>query len=157
MQNDCNMNNLKGMLFRNYGGFADKRFKDLSKANSFFVDDRTREDTKANGWMKYYFCGLYVRVLSGSEIRLNITGNVPVSEEVKLAVYSTGSVWTCGNIEMELQPVKMTRLTTMSIAIAGCAREGGNARARKSSEMWVRTSKSLVGLRELLVGVWANR
>lgn len=73
---------LKKLLFDTYGGFADKRIKDLSKGNIFIVDDRTRDDEGARG-LYSSFCMIFADVRSNNEVAVRLQGNVPIGGQVQ--------------------------------------------------------------------------
>lgn len=74
---------LKEILFQNYGGFSDKRIKDLKKSSRFIVDDRTEQDYGANKKLYFVFCSIFVEVLSDDEVQVRLIGNVPISSEIE--------------------------------------------------------------------------
>ena len=77
------MRALKKILFQAYGGFADKRIKDLDKSDRFIVDDRDEPDLGANRKLFSYFCMIFAEVRSNDGVTVNLYGNIPVSKDVE--------------------------------------------------------------------------
>lgn len=73
---------LKKIMFDAYDGFADKRFKDLTKASRFIVDGRTHNDIAADGSVYGWFCSMFLDVVDGSQVELTIL-NIPQSAAVE--------------------------------------------------------------------------
>ena len=73
---------LKRKLFDEYGGFADKRIRNLNKGQRFIVDDRSSGDFGAQG-LYSYFCSIFVDVMSGDKVKVVLSGNVPVNQGVR--------------------------------------------------------------------------
>jgi len=77
------MRALKRILFDAYGGFADKRIKDLDKSSRFIIDDRSDSDIGADKKLLSYFCMISAEVKSNEAVSIILIGNVPVGKDVK--------------------------------------------------------------------------
>jgi hypothetical protein len=77
------MDMLKSILFSEYNGFADKRIKNLAKGSRFIIDDRSTGDFGADRGLLSYFCSIFADVISQTEVKVNLYGNVPFSSEVE--------------------------------------------------------------------------
>lgn len=66
------MNNLKQYLFNKYGGFADKRIKNIEKGTIFIIDDRNISDFDARGQLYYWFCMIFVEVIDKDNIKVSL-------------------------------------------------------------------------------------
>jgi hypothetical protein len=73
---------LKRKLFDSYGGFSDKRIKNLEKGEHFIIDDRSDRDFGADRALYSYFCSMIAVVLENDKVKVVLSGNVPVSQEV---------------------------------------------------------------------------
>jgi len=78
------MNKIKRYLFNQYGGFGDKRIKDINKDYPFKIDDQTEHDNHDQ------FCGVFVRVIDDTNFELDLTNNAPPSPRIKALVESKG-------------------------------------------------------------------
>ena len=76
------MNEFKKYLFNRYGGFGDKRVKDINKDYPFKIDDQTDGDNHDR------FCGIFVRVIDDANFELDLTNNAPTSPKIKELVES---------------------------------------------------------------------
>lgn len=77
------MSRLKRTLFDEYNGFADKRIKRLDRGSTFIVDDRAESDVGADRHLLSYFCMIFAEVLSATEVKVSLCGNVPIGEGVR--------------------------------------------------------------------------
>ena len=73
---------LKSHLLKAYGGFADKRIKNLDKGNCFIADDRSRTDFAADKNLYPWFCKIFVSVVAPAVVEVLLAGNVPSGGEV---------------------------------------------------------------------------
>ncbi len=78
------MYQFKKYLFDAYGGFGDKRVKDITKDYSFKIDDQDTDDKHE------YFCGIFVKVIEGSKFELHLTNNAPFNSKIKSMVKAKG-------------------------------------------------------------------
>ena len=74
---------LKRALFTEYGGFADKRYKDLTRNLPFIVDDRTDGDKDARGQLFHWFCLIFVEVEGEEAIKVTLRGEIPENRTVQ--------------------------------------------------------------------------
>jgi hypothetical protein len=68
---------LKKMLFEAYGGFADKRLKNLERDAAFVIDDRSDGDYDARGQLFLWFCQIFATVEDGDSVEVEFRGGVP--------------------------------------------------------------------------------
>jgi hypothetical protein len=73
---------LKQHLFDEYSGFADKRIKNLDKADTFIVDDRGDTDNASDGSLYSYFCMIFAKVVSPDTVEVQLIGNIPMGPAV---------------------------------------------------------------------------
>lgn len=80
---------LKKHLFNNYGGFSDKRIKDLKKSSRFKIDDFGQQDTSER------FCHIFVDVIDNTtNFVLCLANNAPISPEIEELISSNGGELT---------------------------------------------------------------
>jgi hypothetical protein len=72
---------LKQVLFNAYGGFADKRIKNLERGKLFIVDDRTRSDEDAAGKLFLWFCQVLAEVIDGDTVKIIVSVAAATSGE----------------------------------------------------------------------------
>jgi len=139
---------LKKFLFNEYGGFADKRVKDISKDYSFKIDDQSSSDVQDQ------FCGIFVLVLNSDQIELSLSNNAPISTNIKkLLKTQKGSFWTIGyrsHIKVELSVSDMKFIKQLSQEIAGLVSPGKKYKNPNWKWLCPRTSKSLNRLAKAL-------
>lgn len=75
-------------MYSEYGGFADKRIKNLQKSSTFIVDDRSPRDIGADKRLFSYFCMIFTDVISEIQVKVRLIGNVPISPNVTLWIKS---------------------------------------------------------------------
>ena len=71
------MYEFKKYLFAAYGGFGDKRVKDITKDYPFKIDGQGNDDSHE------HFCGIFVRVTDGKKFELHLTNNAPINSKIK--------------------------------------------------------------------------
>ena len=106
---------LKAHLFDAYGGFADKRIKDLAKSNRFIVDDRKQGDIGADGKLYSSFCSIFARVTANDTLEVTLHGNVPTSSAVEGWAQSCGAKLAIG--------IESTLTVTLGLGEVGRVRE----------------------------------
>jgi hypothetical protein len=77
------MSHLKKAFFSEYGGFADKRIKNLDKGSTFIIDDRSSRDIGADRRLYSYFCAMFADVSSDTQVHIRLVGNVPLDSAVR--------------------------------------------------------------------------
>ncbi len=65
---------LKRKLFDEYGGFADKRIKNLDKGERFIIDDRSPTQDFGSQRLYSYFCAIFADVISEVKLELFYLG-----------------------------------------------------------------------------------
>ncbi len=103
---------LKSHLFEEYGGFADKRIKNLSKSNRFIVDDRDKQcDYGANNELYSWFCPIIIEVNEDSSIQV-LLFNFPTSRKILGWINAGNAIIqdsTCLVITVGLQETSLLR------------------------------------------------
>ncbi len=78
------MYQFKKYLFDEYGGFGDKRVKDITKDCPFKIDDQSKDDKPE------HFCGIFISVVEGTIFELHLTNNAPFNSKLKKMIESKG-------------------------------------------------------------------
>jgi len=155
------MSALKKILFDEYGGFADKRIKDIDKGNKFIVDDRDDSDIGANGKLLSYFCMIFVEVLSNEKVFVELYGNIPIGKTVKnwLAKkeYEIKTLPMHSILSIEINQGDQGILKELAESIESIVAPGAPRYNVKSYKyVCPRTAKSLDRLRKILDKAWEN-
>jgi hypothetical protein len=95
---------LKAFLFDAYGGFADKRYKNLNLDLPFIVDDRTPNDQDSRGQLYLWFCQMFVTVEQADLVRLLIGRSLPSSPAVQAWFDDQGAEASAKGIEVRISP-----------------------------------------------------
>jgi hypothetical protein len=87
---------LKKRLFDIFGGFADKRIKNLTRSDLFICDARKKAPTDARGILFRWYCTITLRVVSGEMIHIILGSAMPINSAVsnwtnKNSIKSDGS------------------------------------------------------------------
>ena len=64
------LNVLKRKLFDEYGGFRDKRIKNLDQGERFIIDDRSPTQDFGSQGLYSYFCEIFADVISEGKVRV---------------------------------------------------------------------------------------
>ena len=84
------MSHIKRVFFDTFGGFADKRIKNLVKGKTFVVDGRSKSNLDSTGRPFATFCIILADVLSDTEVEVRLSGNIPVGKQVKAWLTTNG-------------------------------------------------------------------
>ena len=68
---------LKGRLFEAFGGFADKRIKNLAKADYFLCYDHDAAPKDAQGKLFLWFCTVGLRAVEGNLVHIHMGSAMP--------------------------------------------------------------------------------
>ncbi len=139
---------LKHFLYTKYGGFGDKRIKDISRDYPFKVDDQSNKD--AHDW----FCGIFVRVIAKDRFELSLSNNAPINSTIKSLVHSKGGKASTfdksSHIEVELSVTDIVFISDLSKLIAGLVSTGKRYKNRNWKWLCPRTAASLDRLATVL-------
>jgi hypothetical protein len=140
---------LKHFLYDKYGGFGDKRIKDISRDYPFKVDDQTDEDTHD------LFCGIFVRVKEKDRFELSLTNNAPLNTDIENLIKTKAgkALKTEGKsyIEVELSVKDVEFIKSLSQLIAEIVSSGKHYTNRNWKWLFPRTSATLDRLAKNLV------
>ncbi len=74
------INTIKERLFADFGGFADKRIKNLKKSDYFTCDENASTDPK--GKLYPWYCTIGINVISGDLVHVQLGAAMPKSYSV---------------------------------------------------------------------------
>jgi hypothetical protein len=149
---------LKEVLFKEYRGFSDRRIKRLEKGRRFTVDDRSAEDCGADGLLSY-FCAIFADVVSSTELKVTLHGNVPDSPSVQAWVQQHGARVQQGtwgrSLDVTIAHGQQASLRSLAEAIRSIVARGA-PRYSVPSYKYVcpRTARSLERLADTLDRAW---
>ena len=113
---------LKRRLFEAFGGFGDKRIKNLQKSDFFICDDRERAPRDARGQLFLWYCTVDLRVISGELVHVGMGKAMPKSAAVD-AWWAENTVegrYRLPVIPVEMgQEAKLGQLSSLIAAITG--------------------------------------
>lgn len=147
------MEELRGVLFGAYDGFADKRLKDLGRDEPFIVDDRGKGDLDAQGRLFLWFCQILVRVEAPDRVRVILRGDVPEGAGVKEWFQAHSAQHSNFGLEVVLTPADVGDLDALAKAFLAITKSRYEVKSYKY--VVPRVAKSLRRLREVLTEAWA--
>jgi hypothetical protein len=152
------MAKLKELLFKEYGGFADRRIEDIEEGHLFAVDDRAAEDNAPDGNLQAYFCMIFADVISPTRLNVVLSGNVPDSDAVRewAERYDAQStVGINGDLQLAVAKGEQSRLRELAEAIRSIVARGAPSYAVASYKyICPRTAASLERLADILDKAW---
>ena len=143
---------LKELLFATYGGFADKRIKNLDRDEPFIVDDRTDGDYDARHELYLWFCIMSVRVRDERRVTLAFRGGVPMSADVNEWIRTHGGVETNLGFEVDITPESVNNLDDLANRMLAIIKRRYEVPAYKY--VVPRTVDSIARLSKMLRGAW---
>lgn len=146
---------LKQVLFDAYGGFADKRFKNLDKGRLFIVDDRTSGDEDASGKLFLWFCQIFAEVVDHDTVKITMRGGVPVGPLVAKWFAENGVKQTNFGREFLVRRSEEQRLSELAAGFRAIVRPGARYPVKSYKFVCPRVARSLDKLREVLVRAWS--
>lgn len=150
------MDSLKRVLFHEYGGFADKRIKDLNKSDTFIADDRKPTDFGADKRLFYNFCSIFVRVQGDEKVQVELRGNVPLNSRVRQRFAELKSDLDDKNAVFSVGPGDITRMRDLAKSIKGIVAKGKRYSEKSYKFVCPRTATSLLRLADTLDRAWST-
>lgn len=144
---------LKQALYDEYGGFADKRLKNISNDAEFIVDDRTHRDFGSDKKLYPWFCMMFVRVKAKDRIHVRLLKNVPQGVRVSSWAAKHKATLEPRALCFDVTPADLQKLSELGQALVSIVEHGGYT---ESSYKYVcpRTAKSLMRLEKFLTLHW---
>jgi hypothetical protein len=157
---DPKLRELKQRLFDTYGGFIDKRTKNLAKGDTFIIDDRRKTDFDEHGHAYSSLCVATARVRDAKTVELHLQGNTPVNEEIRRQAPALGASISWGErptLDMEVTPGKLHRLEDLATQVQSIVRRGApEYSVRSYKHACPRTAKTLRRLKKILKQQWGS-
>ena len=153
------MRQIKQALLNEYGSFSDKRIKNIDRGSSFIVDDRGPGDIGADKQLFSYFCRIFAEVVSPTEVKVSLDGNVPTGASLRQWLLSHAADFSAGDLHQHLTVVVQKggvgRLSSLASAFRAIVMPGA-ARYDSPNYKYVcpRTAKALDRLERVLKQVW---
>ena len=153
-----NVLQIRKFLFEAYDGFADKRYKDLSKSNRFIVDDRSPSDLDAPGRLFNYFCSVFVEVDRPDKVEVFLYGNIPMSAGIEKWISANRATEECSGKGLRIvvssgQEFVLEELASLMRAIV---ERGARYSVKSYKYVCPRTAHSLERLAGNLRKCWTN-
>lgn len=153
------MRQIKQALLNEYGSFSDKRIKNIDRGNPFIVDDRGPGDIGADKQLFSYFCRVFVEVVSPTEVKVILDGNVPTGASVRQWVLTHAADFSARDVHQHLTVVVQRgdagKLASLATAFRAIVRPGA-PRYDSPNYKYVcpRTAEALDRLERVLKQVW---
>ena len=150
---------MKKVLFDEYGGFSDKRIKNLERGSVFIVDDRTSSDEAADGKLFSWFCLIFADVKSETKLVVTLRGEVPESSGVSAWVAANKGALKAsfdGDLTFTIVPGQEAKLAELANAIAAIVAPGRRYSVPAYKYVCPRTANSLKLLSKTLALAWKD-
>jgi len=151
---------LKEIFFAEYGGFADKRIKNLDKGSVFIIDDRGPRDFGADRDLYLWFCMMFVEVIDDNTIRVSLHRNVPQGKKVSewcaenCAQMTETSVTGDFSLTFEVKRGEQKKLSTLARAFRSIVEGGARYEVPSYKYVCPRITDALARLQEVLSRAW---
>lgn len=154
--NNANPTPLKQALFDAYGGFADKRIKNLERGDTFIVDDRGRNDYGADKSLFGWFVQVFLQVIDADTVKLSFRGELPSSKATEDWFGGHGAEVTNFGREVLVECGGQADLTALANAIAAIVAPGTRYPVRAWKYVAPRTAGTLRKVSRVLTQVWVG-
>lgn len=114
---------LKQHLFEAYGGFADKRIRNIERDEPFIVDDRGEGDYDARKQLFLWFTLMFANVRSATEVELIFRGGTPESQEVNTWFTKHDANRNGNSISVMLNPENFSDLDGLAVSVERITRK----------------------------------
>ena len=119
---------LKQALFIEYGGFADKRIKNLDKASAFFIDERDKGGYAADGSLYGSWCGVLADVVDGHTVNVTLHNLVPfgpaISQWERANSPTKAGIGLNERMTFQVTRADLGKLTSLADALLSIVRPG---------------------------------
>lgn len=153
------MSVLKKALFEEFGGFADKRIKNLDKSTTFIADDRGRGDYGADRNLFLWFCSIFVDVKSESHVLIRLSGGVPWSSAIAQWAKSNNLEHRDSShayVQIPISKGEEHKLTELASLVDAIVAPGERYEVAAYKYVCPRTVKSLRRLAKTLALAWGT-
>ena len=146
---------LKQVLVDQYGGFADKRIKNLDTGSFFHVDDRSQGDYDARKQLFLWFCQVTLTVKSGTTVEVALSGEVPMNATVKVWLETHTTKDRYDRPVIVIHKGEQAKLLDLAGAIGAIVAPGKRYPVKAYKYTCPRTAHSLQRLKATLDKAWA--
>lgn len=147
---------LKQLFFDAYGGFSDKRIKNLDKGRLFIVDDRQRKDEDAAGHLFLWFCQIFAEVVDRDAIKITMHGDVPNSPQVAKWFADNGAENSNFGLKFIVKRGEEDRLKNLASAFRAIVRPGARYSVKSYKHVCPRVAASLLRVQHTLSEAWSD-
>ena len=145
---------LKQALFDAYGGFADKRIKNIDKGNLFIIDDRTETDEDARGDLFLWFCQILAEVVDQDTIKITMSGGVPVGPLVTTWFAAHGADASDRGRQFVIRGGEESGLTELASAFLSIVRPRARYPVKAYKYVCPRVAAALVRAQRIMHQAW---
>jgi hypothetical protein len=145
---------LKQVLFNAYGGFADKRIKNLERGKLFIVDDRTRSDEDAAGKLFLWFCQVLAEVIDGDTVKIILRGDIPEGPLVAKWFEQHGATKSNFGLELVVPRRAEAELSALAAGFRAIVRPGVQYPVKSYKYVCPRTAGAIEHLQHVLEIAW---
>ena len=145
---------LKQVLFNAYGGFADKRIKNLERGKLFIVDDRTRSDEDAAGKLFLWFCQVLAEVIDGDTVKIILRGDIPEGPLVAKWFEQHGATKSNFGLELVVPRRAEAELSALAAGLRAIVRPGVQYPVNSYKYVCPRTAGAIEHLQHVLEIAW---
>ena len=145
---------LKKELFSTFGGFADKRIKNLDRSSLYIIDDRSEGDVGADGKLYSYFCMMFATAKDGGAVQVELRGNVPNSSGVADWFEKNNTAGEANQFVFEIKTGEQHKLETLAKAFEDIVARGRRYPVSNYKYVCPRVAYSLRELRGALDRAW---
>ena len=148
-------NAMKQTLFDVYGGFSDKRIREIDKGRLFIIDDRSDRDEDARGQLFLWFCQIFAEVIDQDTVKITMRGDVPDGPLVARWFADTGAEKTNFGWEFTVRRGEQRRLVDLADGFRAIVRPGARYSIKSYKYVCPRVAVSLDKFRSVLDESWA--
>lgn len=125
------LTSLKSSLFEAFGGFADKRIKNLAKADYFLCYDHDAAPKDAQGKLFLWFCPIGLRAIAGDLVHIHMGKAMPRNIEVDAWWDANTVAGQYGQKIVPVTPATIGKLGELASLIAAITKKPYSVKAYK--------------------------
>lgn len=122
---------LKSRLFEAFGGFADKRIKNLAKADYFLCYDHDAAPKDAQGKLFLWFCTVGLRAVEGDLVHIHMGSAMPRNAKVDAWWDANTATGQYGAKVLPITPETIGKLGELANLIAAITKNPYSVKAYK--------------------------
>jgi hypothetical protein len=145
---------LKQAFLDAYGGFADKRIKNIDKGTLFTIDGRSPRDEDAAGKLFGWFCQISAEVIDKDTVRITMDGDIPNGPLVAKWLAESGAQKTHSGLQFDIRRGGEGRLSELATAFRAIVSAGERYPVRSYKHVCPRVAAALDHAQSLLHKAW---